>query len=48
MYPRRPEASVYEAFMDVLHVEDGLIAEIVTFDSEVFDWFRLSRQLQAG
>jgi hypothetical protein len=47
MYPRRPEASVYEAFMDVLRVEDGLIAEIVTFDSEVFDWFRLSSQLGA-
>jgi hypothetical protein len=27
MYPRRPEASVYEAFMDVLRVEDGLIAD---------------------
>jgi hypothetical protein len=25
--------------MDVLRIEDGLIAEIITFDSEVFDWF---------
>ena len=49
MYLRRPGASKYEAFsMDVLRIEDGLIAEIITFDSEVFDWFRLPRQLQAG
>ena len=49
MYLRRPGASTYEAFaMDVLRIEDGLIAEIITFDSEVFDWFRLPRQLQAG
>jgi hypothetical protein len=34
--------------MDVLRIEDGLIAETITFDSEVFDWFRLPRQLQAG
>jgi hypothetical protein len=26
----------------------GLIAEIITFDSEVFDWFRLPRQLEVG
>jgi len=45
----RPGASKYEAFsMDVLRIEDGLIAEIITFDREVFDWFRLPRQLQAG
>jgi hypothetical protein len=49
MYLRRPGASKYEAFsMDVLRIQDGLIAEIITFDSEVFDWFRLPRQLQAG
>ena len=49
MYLRRSGASTYEAFaMDVLRIEDGLIAEIITFDSEVFDWFRLPRQLQAG
>jgi SnoaL-like domain len=49
MYLRRPGASRYEAFsLDVLRIEDGLIAEIITFDSEVFDWFRLPRQLQAG
>jgi hypothetical protein len=46
---RRPGASTYEAFsMDVLCIEDGLIAEIITFDSEVFDWFRLPRPLHAG
>ncbi len=49
MYLRRPGASTYEAFsMDVLRIEDGLIAEIITFDSDVFDWFKLPRQLQAG
>ena len=48
MYLRRPGASVYEAFsMDVLRIEDGLIAEIITFDSEVFDWFGLPGQLEA-
>ena len=34
--------------MDVLRIEDGLVAEIITFDSDVFDWFGLPRQLQAG
>jgi RNA polymerase sigma-70 factor (TIGR02960 family) len=49
MYLRRPGAATYEAFsMDVLRIEGRLIAEIVTFDSEVFDWFRLPRQLEAG
>jgi RNA polymerase sigma-70 factor (TIGR02960 family) len=49
MYLRRPGAATYQAFsMDVLRIEDGLIAEIITFDSEVFDWFRLPRQLQAA
>ena len=48
MYPRRPGASVYEAFsMDVVRIED-LSAEIITFDNEVFDWFRPPRQLEAG
>jgi RNA polymerase sigma-70 factor (TIGR02960 family) len=48
MYLRRPGASVYQAFsMDVLRIEDGLITEIITFDSEVFDWFGLPRQLGA-
>ena len=46
---RRPGATAYEAFsMDVLRIEDGLIIEIITFDSEVFDWFRLPRQLEAS
>jgi RNA polymerase sigma-70 factor (TIGR02960 family) len=49
MYLRRPGAPTYEAFsMDVLRIEDGLVAEIITFDSEVFDWFGLPRQLEAG
>ena len=49
MYLRRSGASTYKAFsMDVLRIEGGLIAEIITFDSEVFDWFRLPRQLEAG
>jgi RNA polymerase sigma-70 factor (ECF subfamily) len=48
MYLRRAGASTYEAFaMDVLRIEDGLIAEIITFDSEVFNWFRLRRQLES-
>jgi hypothetical protein len=34
--------------MDVLRIEGGLIAEIITFDNEVFDWFRLPRQLESG
>ena len=47
--PATSGASTYEPFsMDVLGIEDGLIAEIITFDSEVFDWFRLPRQLNTG
>jgi hypothetical protein len=34
--------------MDVLRIEDGLIIEIITFDSEVIDWFGLPRQLEAS
>ena len=42
MCVRCPGASTYEAFsQDILRIDDGLIAEIITFDSEVFDWFRL-------
>jgi hypothetical protein len=49
MYLRRPGAATYKAFsMDVLRIEDGLIAEILTFDSEVFGWFGLPGQLEAG
>jgi RNA polymerase sigma-70 factor (ECF subfamily) len=48
-YLRRPGAATYQAFaMDVLRVEDGLVAEITTFDSDVFDWFGLPAQLEAG
>jgi RNA polymerase sigma-70 factor (TIGR02960 family) len=48
MYLRRPGAATYEPFaMDVLRIEDGLIAEITTFDSDVFEWFGLPRHLDA-
>ena len=48
-YLRRPGASTYQGLsMDVLRIENGLIAEITTFGSEVFDSFRLPRQLEAG
>ena len=48
-YLRRPGAATYEAFaMDVLRTEGGLVAEIVTFDSDVFEWFGLPRHLDAG
>ena len=29
--------------MDLRRIEEGLIAEIITFDGEVFDWFRPGR-----
>ena len=46
-YLRRPGSPTYEPFaMDVLRVEDGLVAEIVTFDSEVFEWFGLPPHLE--
>jgi hypothetical protein len=32
--------------MDVLRIVDGLVAEIVTFDSDVFEWFGLPPQLE--
>ena len=48
-YLRRPGAATYEPFaMDVLRIEDGLVAEIITFDSDVFEWFGLPRHLDAG
>ena len=48
-YLRRPGAATYEAFaMDVLRIEGGLVAEIITFDSDVFEWFGLPRHLDAG
>lgn len=47
MYLRRPGSAIYEAFaLDVLRVEDGLVAEIVTFDGDVFGWFELPKQLE--
>lgn len=49
MYLRRPGATDYRpAAMDVLRIEDGLVAEILTFGSEVFDWFGLPDHLDAG
>jgi RNA polymerase sigma-70 factor (TIGR02960 family) len=48
MYQRRRGAATYEPLaMDVLRIEDGLIAEITTFDSDVFEWFGLPRHLAA-
>jgi len=45
-YLRRPGAATYLPFaLDVLRIEDGLIAEITTFDSDVFDWFGLPDHL---
>ncbi|KAA1427623.1 RNA polymerase subunit sigma-70 [Nocardioides antri] len=47
MYLRRPGAPTYEAFaMDVLRVEDGKVAEITTFESDVFAWFGLPPHLE--
>ena len=45
-YLRRPGDSVYRAFkLDVLRVEDGAIAEITTFHSDVFAAFGLAETL---
>jgi hypothetical protein len=32
--------------MDVLRLEDGQVAEIITFDGHVFAWFGLPKQLE--
>ncbi len=49
VYLRRPGAATYESFaMDVLRIEDGMVAEIITFGSDVFDWFGLPKHLDAG
>ncbi|HEU5483503.1 MAG TPA: RNA polymerase subunit sigma-70, partial [Microlunatus sp.] len=49
MYLRRPGSPAYEALtMDVLRIDDGLIAEITTFDSGVFAWFGLPSRLEAA
>ena len=49
-YLRRPGARAFEPFaLDVLRIEDGKVAEIITFDgSKVFDWFGLPAQLEAS
>jgi RNA polymerase sigma-70 factor (TIGR02960 family) len=45
-YLRRPGDSVYRAFkLDVLRVEDGAIAEITTFTSDLFGAFGLDETL---
>ena len=45
-YLRRPGDSVYRAFkLDVLRVEDGAIAEITTFSSDLFAAFGLAETL---
>ena len=45
-YLRRPGDSVYRAFkLDVLRVEDGAIAEITTFGSDLFAAFGLAETL---
>ena len=45
-YLRRPGDSVYRAWkLDVLRVEDGAIAEITTFSSDVFAGFGLAETL---
>jgi RNA polymerase sigma-70 factor (TIGR02960 family) len=47
MYLRKPGSATYEPFaMDVLRLEDGMVAEIITFDSHVFEWFGLPPQLE--
>ena len=45
-YLCRPGDSVYRAFkLDVLRVEDGAIAEITTFSSDLFAVFGLAETL---
>jgi RNA polymerase sigma-70 factor (ECF subfamily) len=49
MYLRRPWSSTYQALtMDVLRIENGMIAEITTFDSSVLGWFGLPQELEGG
>lgn len=45
-YVRKPGETVYEPLaIDVLHVQDGVITEITTFDSAVFEYFDLPTTL---
>jgi ketosteroid isomerase-like protein len=45
-YLRRPDDSRFRAFkLDVLRVEDGVIAEITTFGPDLFPVFRLDPEL---
>jgi hypothetical protein len=49
MYLRRPWSSTYQSLTkDVLRIENGMIAEITTFDSSVLGWFGLPRELEGG
>ena len=48
-YVRKPGDAAYEPLaIDVLRVRDGLITEIVTFDSAVFQHFDLPATLDAA
>jgi RNA polymerase sigma-70 factor (ECF subfamily) len=48
MYLRRPGSPSYEPFtLDVLRIDDGLVAEITTFGGDVFEWFGLPPRLTA-
>ncbi len=45
-YCRRPGDGVFRAFkLDVMRVEDGVIAEITTFDASLFEAFGLAATL---
>jgi hypothetical protein len=46
-YLRRPGDSVFRAFkLDVMRIEAGLIAEITTFNAELFPAFGLPPELR--
>lgn len=48
MYLRRPGSPTYERFsLDVLRIEDGLVAEIYTFGGDVLEWLALPAQLES-
>jgi RNA polymerase sigma-70 factor (ECF subfamily) len=49
MYLRRPGAESYRALaVDVLRIEEGSVAEITAFGSEVFAWFGLPMTLEVA
>lgn len=48
-YLRRPGAAAYELFaMDVLRIEDGMIAEITACEDSVLEWFDLPSEIAAA